>query len=198
MSETPPPDELDPALLARLPQRDAGAMAAFFEAYFDRVYGYIRGLVRSETLAEDLTQDVFLQIHRNLESYDPTRPLRPWVFTIAVNRVRDHWRSRAHHQGLKDTSLDVEDGLALSLEARDSAPDLPLERLEDAEGVRAAVAGLPPTLREVLVLRVFEEQPFEQIAEVLGSNTVAVRKRYSRALAELRQRLGAGAPEGQR
>lgn len=198
MSEAAPSDGLDPAVLARLPQRDEGALAAFFEAYFDRVYGYIRGLVRSESLAEDLTQDVFLQIHRNLESYDPTRPLRPWVFTIAVNRVRDHWRSRAHQQGLKDTSLDLDDGVALSLEAEDSAPELPLERLEDAEAVRAAVDGLPPTLREVLVLRVFEEQPFEQIADVLGSNTVAVRKRYSRALGELRERLGGGAPERRR
>ena len=47
------------------------------------------------------------------------------------------------------------------------------------------------TLREVIVLRVFEELSFEDIAEAVGSNAVAVRKRYSRALQELRDRLGA-------
>jgi len=184
--------ELSPELAARLPSRDPAALQSFFDLYFDRVYAYIRGLVRQEQLAEDLTQDVFLQIHRNLESYDPSRALRPWVFAIAVNRVRDHWRSRAHQQTGSQVSLDGDvDGDRLDLEATDAAPDLPLEQLEDAALVRRAVDGLPPTLREVLVLRVFEEQSFEDIAVALNSNAVAVRKRYSRAVNELRVRLGA-------
>lgn len=191
MSAASEPRDLPAHFASRLPARDPEALAAFFDVYFERVHAYVRGLVRHEQLAEDLTQDVFLQVHRALDTYDPARPLRPWVFAIAVNRVRDYWRSRAHSQGLKDVPLegDAVDGLAM--EADDAAPELPLERLEDAEQVRQVVAGLPDTLREVIALRVFEELSFDEIADVVGSNPVAVRKRYSRALAELRTRLGA-------
>jgi RNA polymerase sigma factor CnrH len=183
--------ELPPELTAGLPRRDPDALARFFELYFDRVHAYVRGLVRHEQAAEDLTQDIFLRIHRAFETYDPARPLRPWVFSIAVNRVRDYWRTRAHQAGQRDVSLDVESPDELGMVAEDAAPELPLERLEDAERVRAVVASLPDGLREVVVLRVFEEMGFEEIAAALGSNAVAVRKRYSRALAAMRDRLGA-------
>lgn len=182
--------DLPSHLAARLPARDPEALAAFFDTYFERVHAYVRGLVRHEQLAEDLTQDVFLQVHRALDTYDPARPLRPWLFAIAVNRVRDHWRSRAHQHGQKDLPLETEGSEAFAMEADDAAPELPLERLEDAARVREVVAALPETLREVIALRVFEELSFDDIASAVGSNPVAVRKRYSRALAELRTRLG--------
>ena len=74
--------------------------------YFDRVYGYVRRLVGEDSLAEDVTQDVFLHLQRSFRSYDPARELSPWVFTIATNKVRDHWRSRRHRDALAERTLD--------------------------------------------------------------------------------------------
>jgi RNA polymerase sigma-70 factor (ECF subfamily) len=188
-------DDLVPVdVRRRLPQRQEQDLAIFFEAYFERIYGYVRGLVHHEQLAEDLTQDVFLQIHRGLPSYDPARKLRPWVFTIAINRVRDHWRSRAHRDSQLEASLEGEDD-TLDVPDEGEAPLEPLLRLESASELREAIDRLPEGMREVVALRVFEELSFDEIGKLLDRNEVAIRKRYSRALEALRVDLeAAGEP----
>jgi RNA polymerase sigma-70 factor, ECF subfamily len=180
--------EFPPEWRRRLARRDPQALARFFDLYFDRVYGYVQRLVVDAHLAEDLTQDVFLQVHRSLPSYDPLRDPRPWLFTIATNKLRDHWRAR-RAAGDGETSLDDEE-LGARLSAGDPAPDALSSEEELSARVRAAIDELPAGLRATLVLRVFEGLPFEDIARILERNEVAVRKRYSRALAALRDGLG--------
>lgn len=178
--------DLSPALRAALPGLDQEALAAFFDLYFPRVHGYLRRLLRDEHLAEDLTQDVFLHVHRALPSYDPERPLRPWVFTIATNKVRDYWRSRRHRQSQSEESVE-EAGWADSLAEEGPLPGDALESLEVDEALREAVERLPEGMRVTVLLRVFEGLTFEQIGETIGRNEVAARKRFSRALTELRR-----------
>jgi len=173
----------------RLPLRDPEALRAFFDTYFDRVYGYIQRLVREEHLSEDLTQDVFLQVHRAFDTYDPDRPLRPWVFTIATNKLRDHWRSVGHHQAQTAESLDRIgfDQELVTLQPR--AEDL-LSEEELAAELRRAIDELPEGMRITVLLRVYEGMSFEDIGRVVDRTEVAVRKRYSRALEALRAALG--------
>lgn len=180
--------ELPDAVRARLPELDPEALGAFFEHYFDRVHGYLRRLVREEHLAEDLTQEVFLHLHRSLPTYDPTRPLSPWVFTIATNKVRDHWRSRQSQEDRRGQSVDDEEG-APTLTSGERSPDGSLEDGETAGEVAQAVQALPPMLRETFVLRYYEGLSFEEIGQMVDRNETAVRKRYSRALGELRDSL---------
>lgn len=171
-----------------LPRLEPGALEVFFEHYFDRVYAYLRRLVGEDHLAEDLAQDVFLHVHRSFPRYDPARPLSPWVFTIAMNKVRDHWRSRQNQEDRRVGSVDDE-GLGASLASDSPAPTLQLEGVEAGAAVEAAISELPPLLRETFVLRFYEEFSFEEIGVLVDRNETAVRKRYSRALAELRTRL---------
>jgi len=178
-----------PELRPRLARRDPAALAAFFDAYFERVYAYLRRLVGDEHLAEDLTQDVFLQAHRALASYDPARDPRPWLFTIATNKLRDHWRSRAAQRAASESSLDHED-LVGRLAVPQATPDGVTGDEELAVRVRAAIDALPAGLRAALLLRVYEGLSFEEIGRILERNEVAARKRYSRALAALREVLG--------
>jgi len=174
-----------------LVRREQAALAAFFDAYFERVHGFIRRLVREEHLAEDLTQDVFLHVHRALETYDPERPLAPWVFTIASNKVRDLWRSRRaqrDHVGLDDAE-GVDDP---ALVAREAGAGQRLDDDDQAARVARAIDELPELLRQTLVLRYYEGLSFEAIGAIVERNETAVRKRYSRALQELRRALGVG------
>ena len=177
-----------PELREALARRDPVALARFFDAHFDRVYGYVRRFVADEHAAEDLTQDVFLQVQRALATYDPTRDPRPWLFAIATNKLRDHWRSRRGAGA--EASLDEEE-LAVPLATSGASAGVRLDGEELALRVRAAIAALPAGLRATTVLRVHEGLSFEEIARVLERNEVAVRKRYSRALAALRESLGA-------
>jgi RNA polymerase sigma-70 factor, ECF subfamily len=166
------------------------ALESFYRTYFDRVYAYIRRLVHDEHAAEDLTQDVFMSIHQSLARYDPARDLRPWVFTIATNKLRDYWSSRRFRDERRAVGVD-EDGETLfePIAPRANPREL-LEAGELSQAVAAAVEGLPEGLRTTLLLRYHEQLSFEEIARLLERSEVAVRKRYSRALELLRETLG--------
>lgn len=180
--------ELPPDLRAKLPRRDPEALARFYEIYFDRVYGYLRRMLGEDHLAEDVTQDVFMHIQRAIHTYDPARAPGPWVFTIATNKLRDYWRSRRHKDGQLEATFD--DGeRRLEPPARDRGPLPELEGAELARELSRAIETLSPAMRESLILRYFEGLSFEEIAERTGRNETAVRKRYSRALADLRESL---------
>ncbi|MEM7307422.1 MAG: RNA polymerase sigma factor [Planctomycetota bacterium] len=182
--------DLTPDELRLLAQRDPSALGRFFDVWFSRIYSFVRRMVADDHLAEDLTQDVFVHIYRAIESYDPARDIRPWVFTIATNKVRDYWRSRRHRDSLQETSADQE-GAADFMPSKAEQPDTPLHREERDEDVRKAIDELPEGMRLALVLRVYEELSFEEIGRILDRNEVAARKRYSRALEALRGSLAA-------
>ena len=181
--------DLSPEVRAGLPERRPEALQAFYDAYFDRLYGYVRRMVREEHLAEDLTQEIFLHLYQNFESYDASRALRPWVFTIATNKVRDHWRSRKHQMALRETTIDEEERGPMADQAA-PRPDAQLEGLETSEAIAQAIEALPDSMRGTLVMRYYEGMSFEEIGAVVDRNQTAVRKRYSRALEELRKILG--------
>ncbi len=180
--------ELPAEFLRRLPQRDEEALVRFFDVYLPKIYGYVRRLVRDEHLAEDLTQDIFVHLHRAFPTYDPTRDLRPWVFTIASNKVRDFWRSRRHKESQKESSVE-RDGAVDSLSAGAQRPHTAMATRELDANVRQAIEDLPEGLRMTVVLRIYEGLSFEAIGKILDRNEVAIRKRYSRALEALREAL---------
>lgn len=180
--------ELSEAVRSRLPGLDEGALATFFDHYFDRVYAFLKRLVRSEHVAEDLAQDVFLHIHRALPSYDPSRPLGPWVFTIASNKLRDHWRSRRTQEDRRMVRVDDEES-GVEIEGGGLAPSGALVAGEEASEVAEAIASLPEMLQQTFNLRYYEGLSFAEIGAIVERNETAVRKRYSRALAELRDAL---------
>jgi len=188
--------DLDRADRDALTRREPDALARFYDLYFDRIYGYVRRLLRDEHLAEDTTQDIFMHLQRALATYDPARPLHPWVFKIATNKVRDVWQSRAYKEARRELDLDG-DGLA------PPAPETPtpLEELEDDERRRElakAIETVPETLRATLVLRAYEGLSFQAIARLFGRTEVAIRKRYSRALHDLRETLSGSEPGAER
>ncbi|MCP5023026.1 MAG: RNA polymerase sigma factor [bacterium] len=189
---------LDMTIEQRTALRDhkPGALEAFFEAFFDPLYQYILRMVGRSHLAEDLTQDVFMQIHKSFDRYDPQRNLKPWVYTIATNRVRDFWRSRRNQQSGKEEELGDTLGRERLPDDR-PGPAHVLDSKEMGGAVDAAIEALPETLRTTFVLRFHEGLSFVEIAKIVGRNEVAVRKRYSRALEELRTSLAHLDPMGQ-
>ena len=174
--------------VCRLQRREGDALARFYELVFERVYAYIRRMLGEEHQAEDLTQDVFMHLQRSFATYDPARELGPWVFTIASNKVRDHWRSRQSQSARRVSSLDDEENLTEPV-AQERGPLPKLENEELKAELEAAIAALPEISRATLVLRLHEGLSFEEIARMFERNETAVRKRYSRALAELRTAL---------
>ncbi len=81
--------------LTRHCRGDASAFPALLEAYRRPVYSYLVRNGVAEADRDDIFQSIFLKIHGAAQSYDPARPLAPWLFTIVANTVRNHFRGQA-------------------------------------------------------------------------------------------------------
>lgn len=181
-AQTGSPPVLD---LEGVRRREPAALEAFFEHYFDRVFSVVARLLGNRAAAEDAAQEVFVKIHRAAHTLDPTRDPGPWVVTIATNVCRDFWRSAPHRMDRRSASLDDTPGLADRLTTGVADPERDLLRAERARLVQEAVMELKEDFREVVLLRDYDGRSYEEIAAIAGANESAVRKRYSRALAEL-------------
>lgn len=165
--------------------RQPDAMNRFFDHFYDRVFGYLCHLVQDTNLAADLTQDTFLRIHRTLDRLDPGRDPTGWVFTIAVNTVRDHWRSGAHKADtVRRASAQPEE---LPLADGKLGADEKLEKEAECQAVREAMADLAHDDREIILLRSYQELDTATIADLLQLKPDNVRQRHSRAVARLGQ-----------
>jgi RNA polymerase sigma-70 factor (ECF subfamily) len=169
-------------LLARAREGDRKAIANIYEAFFEPVYQFIRWRVDDPALAEDLTSDVFIKFLSALRSpYAPRHSLRGWLFQVARNVLRDHYRqpvmTTPFEEGPNEPAVaDFEAQLLAAL---------------DAERVRGVFRMLAPDQQEVLILRFGQMQNLEATAESMGKSVQAVKSLQFRAISTLRQMLGA-------
>jgi RNA polymerase sigma-70 factor (ECF subfamily) len=167
----------DAALVKRCLRGDEAAVRTLVERFQADVYGLCLRLLHHRHDAEDATQEVFLRVFRSLRRWDPTRPLRPWVVGIAVNRCRTLLVQRGRRPELADYLQDVAPGRP----ADDSA-----ELLREIE---AALADLRPEYRSVFVLFHEQGQPYEDIAAALGRPIGTIKTWLHRARLEILERL---------
>lgn len=139
---------------------------------------------RSEV--DDVVQETLLAVWTHRLSYDPARPAWPWLAQILRHRCHDTWRR--HRGRRKNEPLAVLPLIEAELVAS-SAP-VPSEEVERNELIRLAsarLADLPPTLREVVQLSIFEEMPEEEMAALLCVAKGTIKSRKHRGLRLLRK-----------
>jgi RNA polymerase sigma-70 factor (ECF subfamily) len=178
-------ERTDEELMAAYVAGDRTALDDLFHRYAPRLLSILgRGIPRAD--AADLLQQTFLQLHRSRHDFRQGAPLRPWLFTIAINVKRQHLRSlsRRREATLGD---DVERLADFAVAADSEGPRVDLVAL---------LAELPRGQRRVLELRLVEGLSFAHIAERLGASVAAVRVRAHRAY--LRLRVRAAEKEGTR
>jgi RNA polymerase sigma-70 factor (ECF subfamily) len=167
----------DATLVRRCLRGDAAAVGLLVGRFQAEVYGLCVRLLHHRHDAEDVTQEVFLRVFRSLGRWDPSRPLRPWVLGIAVNRCRTWLARRARRPEPVDYLQDT-----LAGPAGDDSAELVRE-------LRGAVAELRLEYRTVFVLFHEQGRPYEEIAEALGRPVGTVKTWLHRARAELLEKL---------
>jgi RNA polymerase sigma factor (sigma-70 family) len=152
----------------------------------DPVFRMIRSNIGDPDEALDLLQESFVSAFGAIRRYDPERPFRLWIARIAQNKCRDWARRRAVRSFFS---------LARSIEPDDDfesdvpGPAREAESRAELLLVEKAIAKLPQTLREVLVLRTVEEASQAEAAAILGISEKAVETRLYRARNQLKALL---------
>ena len=160
--------------LSRHCRGDEAAFAALLEAYRRPVHGYLVRCGVAHGDRDDLFQSVFLKIHAAAASYDPKRPLAPWLFAIVANAMRNHFRDRPSALAPIENLPDPPDPAP--------GPDHIAESREIVAWVEAALLTLPQAQREVLLLVAVAGLPQHEAAEALDMplNTVKTHLRRAR------------------
>ncbi len=211
----PPTDD---TLVHRAQRGDRGAMVQLYQRYVSEIYGYAYNQLGSVQDAEDVTSETFLRVVGALGGYRGQSSFRTWLYAIAHNQVRDHWRRNGHQPAtveLDQARAAIED-LGYATDARASANGHVLATAApvglDAESTAddderigaisrgtelggAVLAELPERYRTILRYRIMDGRSIRDTADELGlseSNVKVLQHRALRRAAEIARGLDPG------
>ena len=167
----------------------AGSQKAYYALsgrHREPIYRLVRAAIGDTDAALDVTQEVFVAAFAALDRYDPNRPFRAWLTSIALNKGRDWARRRAVRQLV---SFALPENHVEAVDETSAAIDRAAEDRQELQRVAAAVALLPGRLKEVLLLRTVEELSQAETATLLSISEKAVETRLYRARRALTEKL---------
>jgi RNA polymerase sigma-70 factor, ECF subfamily len=141
-----------------------------FAELYPSLFRYLHRLTGDEDVAEDIAQEAFVRLLRHPL---PDSEVRPWLFTVAMNLVRDAARKRERRQRLLTS--------APSLVTRAALPDEDMERVEQIDAVRDVLSRIPERDQQLLLMRE-EGFKYDEIAQVVGVAPASVGTLIARAL----------------
>src|SRR5262245_2189254 len=167
-----------------LTYREGGA-AAFEELYRRHkgpLFRFVLRSVRERSLAEELFQEIWMRVIEARGRYEPQAKFTTWLYTIAHNRLVDHWRKK----GLQLVSLDD------AVDPPGSSSFEPEKILQEKQGLARfarALDTLPPAQREAFLLHEEAGMGVAEIARATGANEEAAKSRLRYALSKLKQAI---------
>jgi RNA polymerase sigma-70 factor (ECF subfamily) len=190
----------DEQLLADYLAGQPDAFELLVRRHSQELFRFLVRFTGSAATAEDIVQDTFLQVHLSAGSFDRSRRLKPWLFTIAANKARDLLRSRSRRP---EVPLDARVGADEDESQRfldfladaENSPSASIEQEEERAFVRSVLGRMPEHLREVLILSYYHRFPYKEIAEILGVPLGTVKSRLHAAVGQFGQAYRAATRE---
>jgi RNA polymerase sigma-70 factor (ECF subfamily) len=179
----------DLAWMARIKQGDTDALRQLIEAHQHRVIGTVTKMLGDDSDAEDIAQQVFIRVWKSAPRYEPTAKFTTWLFKITRNLVFNEIRRRKRHPTRSLDAAEDDDRPMQAPDLRTKAPDTSLLDDEMQAAIQAAIEELPETQRMAVILRRYDDIPYEDIGEILGLSVPAVKSVLFRARTELREKL---------
>jgi len=158
----------DEELILRIKEGDTQSFDVLVRAYLPKTYRKVRRLVPAED-AEDVTQDIFLNLVRSINNFKGRSAFATWFNKIIANRVADYHR-RMFRQRSRFTS---EEEILEHEPSQEANSDLEIEDF---------LANLPEHYREVILMKLYYDFSFAEIASALGMTYEAARSRYRRGI----------------
>ena len=177
--------ERDLSLVERFRRGDRGAFDRIVAKYRRDVYRVARRMTGNHEDADDVSQETFLRAYKALSGFRGDASLKTWLFRIAVNLSINAGRSKSiRRESDEDPELEYD-----AQRHGPSAGEILLERGEEELRVRRAVDHLPPRQRQVVILRIYEELKFQEIADLLEAPIGTVKANFFHAMNNLRKTL---------
>jgi len=179
-------------IVIRILNGDKQAYALLVDEYKSRIYNLAYRMTQNSQDAEDLAQETFLRSFKELHRYDTNRSFYTWLFTISLNLIRNHLKQSSRRR-MNHADVDISSDVTLS-----SAQHASLHQsivFEDPQKdqekkLENSLQKLPPDLRELLVLRFYQQFSFETLSEITGFSQSAVKMRVYLGLEKLKEMMG--------
>ncbi len=170
-------------ILVSAARHDTEAAGRLFDKYYSKILGYIYHCTLDGTVAEDLTSNVFLAVFRHLGRFRWRQvPFRAWLFRVATNEVRMHWRRKKR---VKIVSLQPDN----DIQAAEQSASGSMAATEEYLLLHKALLELGIKYRTVIILRYFEDKAIAEICEITGRKEGTVKSQLHRGLARLQDIL---------
>lgn len=177
----------DTDLLKRYAAGEEEAFQELVSQYKDGIYAFLRRFLSQSDMVDDVFQETFMQLYVSRGTFDLSRPLRPWLFTIAANKAKDALRrmqrvDSANLGSMFDSEDHSIDDVLNTLEYDTRMPYEDLIKDETAASVKRVVAQMPTKLREILILAYFHKFSYAEIAGILKIPVGTVKSRLHTAV----------------
>ena len=169
------------SLATRLRAGERAAAAELVDEYYEQIYLFMRRLGHDRQASEDLTQESFFNAWHHIGQLKNGKALNGWIYRIASNVSRLHWRKHKHRD-----VIGIE-GLERPGHGRDEHEKI--EYNEQLERLKDTVNRLPMKLRETIILHYMQQLTIAEAAEVAGLNQGTFKSRLNRALRILRKEI---------
>jgi RNA polymerase sigma-70 factor (ECF subfamily) len=164
---------------------DAGAFDELYRRHKGGLFRFVLRSVRERSLAEELYQEIWMRAIEARGRYEPQAKFTTWLYTIAHNRLVDHWRKK----GLQVVSLETESEFSGNPAFE---PEGILEAKQGLARFAQALQALPPAQREAFLMHHEAEMSVAEIARATGAGEEAAKSRLRYAVSKLKEALGDG------
>ena len=162
---------------------NAGAFETLYGRHRARLYRFVLRSVKERGMAEELFQDVWMRVIEARNRYAPKARFTTWLYSIAHNRLVDHWRRKG---------LSVVDLENVEVEGNSPNPERQAEARQSLERFAKALEALPPAQREAFLLHEEAGMSVPEIAQATGAGEEAAKSRLRYAIAKLRTAVNDG------
>lgn len=183
-----PEAALDHALMARIATGDHRAFRQLVERHQDAIVGTVTKMLGNSSDSEDIAQLVFIRVWKHAKRYKPDNKFTTYLYTIVRNLVYNESRRRSRKKTVSSDQREDEHHLQHPDDTA-AQPDTTLLTTELQQAIDAAIQALPETQRMAVILRRYENLPYEEIAEVLDTSVPSVKSLLFRARTTLRDSL---------
>ena len=183
----------DEELLREFLNGKAASFELLVRRHAPELHHFAQRFTADSVAAEDVVQETFLQVYNSAAAFDPTRRFKPWLFTIAANKARDHLRKLSRRREVPfEAHIGKEEEAGQRfidlLSGTDVLPHEDLVLDEKRRVVRGLMGEMPTKLSEVLILAYYHRFSYKVIAEVIGIPLGTVKSRLHAAIVYFGQR----------